>query len=216
MKIPGLLHSYADPSAALVVDGQTLAFAEEERFLRNKHANGWFPSRAVQFVLRQAGLKITDVDVITQALNCPAYDSGEATAVYEAINARYPTAPADLAYQKKHLEAFSSGSQSGIIRRNLQQIFGDVALPPIRFVPHHLAHAAMAVGESGFDPHVRSHRTGCSGNRQLSAHQNPARGTKGPVVNILFLAPIMMIWKCRSAGAWHAGRPRGILWSARS
>jgi carbamoyltransferase len=151
VKILGLFHSYADPSAALVVDGQTLAFAEEERFLRNKHANGWFPSRAVQFVLRQAGLKIGDLDLIAQAWNCPAYDSGEAAAVYQAINTRYPTAPADLAYQKKHLDSLSSASQSGIIRRNLRQIFGDITLPPLRFVPHHLSHATMAVGESGFD-----------------------------------------------------------------
>lgn len=151
MKILGLFHSYADPSAALVVDGQTLAFAEEERFLRNKHANGWFPSRAVQFVLRQAGLKISELDLITQAWNCPAYDSGEAASVYQTINARYPTVPADLAYQRKHLDSLSSASQSAIIRRNLRQIFGDITLPPLRFVPHHLAHATMAVGESGFD-----------------------------------------------------------------
>ncbi|MFM7863593.1 MAG: carbamoyltransferase N-terminal domain-containing protein, partial [Planctomycetaceae bacterium] len=85
MKILGLFHSYADPSAAVVVDGRTIAFAEEERFLRNKHANGWFPSRSVRFVLQQAGLQLSDVDLITQAWNCPAYDAGQAAAVYAAV-----------------------------------------------------------------------------------------------------------------------------------
>jgi carbamoyltransferase len=151
VKILGLFHSYADPSAALVVDGHTVAFAEEERFLRNKHASGWFPSRAVRFVLRQAGLQLRDLDLITQAWNCPAYDSGEAAAHYDRINARYPTAPADIAYQKKHLDSLSTASQTGIVHRHLRQIFGDVPLPSLRFVPHHLAHAAMAVADSGFD-----------------------------------------------------------------
>jgi carbamoyltransferase len=151
MKILGLFHSYADPSAAVVVDGRTIAFAEEERFLRNKHANGWFPSRSVRFVLQQAGLKLSDLDLITQAWNCPAYDSGEAAAVYAAVNLKYPTNAGDLAYQKKHLDSLTTGSQSAIITRNLRQIFGDVQFPPVQFMPHHLSHAAMALRDSGFD-----------------------------------------------------------------
>lgn len=52
-----------DASAALVVDGQVIAAAEEERFTRVKHTKG-FPKNAMQFCLNYAGLKVSDVDII--------------------------------------------------------------------------------------------------------------------------------------------------------
>jgi len=52
-----------DASAALVVDGQVVAAAEEERFIRVKHTKG-FPKNAMQFCLDYAGIKIKDVDII--------------------------------------------------------------------------------------------------------------------------------------------------------
>ena len=44
MKILGIFHfpGYADPSAAVVVDGSVVAFVEEERLVRNKHATAYF------------------------------------------------------------------------------------------------------------------------------------------------------------------------------
>lgn len=149
MKILGLFHSYSDPSAAIVCDGRVIAFAEEERFLRNKHALGSFPARAIHYVLKQAGLQIGDIDCITQAWNCPAYDSGEVAAIYEGINNKYPTTDGDRAYQQKHTQSLTVANQSAIIGRHLRQMFGDVPLPPIHFSPHHLAHACMAWFESG-------------------------------------------------------------------
>jgi len=50
-----------DSSAALVRDGEIVAFAEEERFTRVKH-DGRFPSRAVEFCLEQAGITLAEVD----------------------------------------------------------------------------------------------------------------------------------------------------------
>ena len=44
MNIVGIFHSYSDPSAALVRDGQVVAFVEEERLTRVKHARGYFPT----------------------------------------------------------------------------------------------------------------------------------------------------------------------------
>ena len=151
MNILGLFHSYSDPSAAIVRDGQVIAFAEEERFLRNKHAVGSFPSRSVRFVLRQAGLEFGDIDCITQAWNCPEYDNGKMASVYDAINRKYPTTDGDREYQQKHIRSLTVSNQTSVIHRHLRQMFGDVQLPPIHFSPHHLSHACMAWFESGMD-----------------------------------------------------------------
>ncbi len=50
-----------DSAAALVRDGEIVAFAEEERFTRVKH-DGGFPTRAIEYCLAQAGITIADVD----------------------------------------------------------------------------------------------------------------------------------------------------------
>lgn len=50
-----------DSAAALVKDGQIIAFAEEERFNRRKHFGG-FPRLAIQYCLDEAGITLGDVD----------------------------------------------------------------------------------------------------------------------------------------------------------
>ena len=57
--ILGLHFEGGDPSAALLKDGQIVAFAEEERFLRTKHAAGAFPTLAARFCLARGGLSTT-------------------------------------------------------------------------------------------------------------------------------------------------------------
>jgi carbamoyltransferase len=63
MIILGLNAFHADSSAALVRDGELVAAAEEERFRRNKHWAG-FPSQAIDFCLREAGVSLSSVDHI--------------------------------------------------------------------------------------------------------------------------------------------------------
>ena len=53
-----------DASAALYIDGKLVAAAEEERFLRDKHAKGLFPLEASRFCLEDAGLQPADIDVV--------------------------------------------------------------------------------------------------------------------------------------------------------
>ena len=58
-----------DASAALVVDGEVVACAAEERFTRTKHSlnlagNTLLPKNAVAYCLESAGLKIADVDIV--------------------------------------------------------------------------------------------------------------------------------------------------------
>ena len=63
MIILGLNAFHADSSAALVRDGKLIAAAEEERFRRIKHWAG-FPSQAIAYCLREAGVQLSDVDHI--------------------------------------------------------------------------------------------------------------------------------------------------------
>ena len=59
----GISAFYHDAAAALVIDGEVVAAAQEERFSRKKHDAG-FPARAVRYVLREAGLKPEDLDAV--------------------------------------------------------------------------------------------------------------------------------------------------------
>lgn len=63
MIILGINAYHADASAAIVVDGRLVAAIEEERFRRVKHWAG-YPSLAVEYVLREAGVGIESVDAV--------------------------------------------------------------------------------------------------------------------------------------------------------
>lgn len=63
MYVLGISCYYHDSGAALVRDGQLIAAAEEERFNRKKHFNG-FPTQAIDYCLREAGITIDQVDHI--------------------------------------------------------------------------------------------------------------------------------------------------------
>ena len=63
MKILGISAFYHDSAAALVVDGQIVAAAQEERFSRQKH-DARFPRHAVRYCLEQGALKPADLDSV--------------------------------------------------------------------------------------------------------------------------------------------------------
>ena len=151
MNLLGIFHSHSDPSAALIVDDTVVAFVEEERLSRVKHASGAFPTRAIRSVLKHGGLALTDVGAIVQAWDCTKYDNGQVERHYDEINRSYPTTDADRAYQHNLLRQNRSETQRALIRRALRHEFGDVELPEIHFVNHHLAHACASFFSSGFD-----------------------------------------------------------------
>jgi carbamoyltransferase len=57
------LSNMRDAAAALVHDGQIVAAAEEERFVRIKHVSA-LPVHAVRYCLKEAGLRLSDVDAV--------------------------------------------------------------------------------------------------------------------------------------------------------
>jgi carbamoyltransferase len=151
MNLLGIFHSHSDPSAALVVDDKVVAFIEEERLSRVKHSFGAFPSRAVRWVLKRGELPLTAIDAIVQAWDCKKYDDGRLACHYDQINRHYTTSEADRAYQQRLLHDYRSETQRALVTRALRHEFGDVKLPPIEFVNHHLAHACATFFSSGFD-----------------------------------------------------------------
>ena len=63
MNILGISAFYHDSAAAIIIDGEIIAAAQEERFTRKKHDSS-YPFNAIEFVLKFSGLKLKDVDHI--------------------------------------------------------------------------------------------------------------------------------------------------------
>ncbi len=146
MKILGISGTiFHDASAALVVDGETVAAAEEERFIRDKHAKGRFPLEAARFCMKQAGIDPGDIDVVAMPY------------------AKIPlTSPARWHYARRHwyapdraLMALFAGNRR--FYRNVRmahRLMDDLGIDrnKTELVPveHHLAHASSAYHLSGF------------------------------------------------------------------
>ncbi|MFJ5635171.1 carbamoyltransferase [Streptomyces goshikiensis] len=111
-----------DASACLVIDGQVIAFAEEERFSRRKHhKDSRSCAVAAAYCLSEAGVTLAQVDEIAIAFN-PAW----------------PT-PSDTC------------TDADLIAELLDPaLFGHHRPRQVTVVEHHLAHAASAFHPSGF------------------------------------------------------------------
>src|SRR5262249_52098851 len=138
--ILGISAFYHDSAAAVIIDGKIIAAAQEERFTRKKHDPG-FPSHAVAYCLREAGLLPADLDYIV------FYD--KPLTKFERLLETY------LAYVPSGLRSFNMAMplwlkkklhMRRLIRGELQ---GTKA--PILFTDHHESHAASAFFPSPFD-----------------------------------------------------------------
>ncbi|AUX21637.1 carbamoyltransferase [Sorangium cellulosum] len=138
MLILGINAYHGDASAALLVDGQLVAAAEEERFSRIKHCAG-FPRLAVEYCLEAAGARVEDIDHIALGRDPRAHlgdrllyamtRRSPAGLLKGALGARDP---------KVHL-----GAALGVDPRRLRAVSHNVE--------HHRAHLASAFFPSGFD-----------------------------------------------------------------
>jgi carbamoyltransferase len=129
--ILGVNAVFHDPAAALIVDGQIVAAAEEERFSRRKHGkrpvpfSTWeLPEQAMAWCLGHAGVSAAELD---------------------AVGYSYDHAQVD--HELDGLDASSEETRTDYVRR--APAFLKAALPGldpavVRFVRHHVAHAASA------------------------------------------------------------------------
>jgi carbamoyltransferase len=147
MKILGISAYYHDSAAALVVDGEIVAAAQEERFSRRKHDPG-FPRHAVRFCLEHAGVKLSELDFVV------FYD--KPWLKFERLLETY------FGFAPRGLSSFLTAipvwlkdklNLKSLLRRELREIAGgkERELPPLLFTEHHQAHAASAFFPSPFE-----------------------------------------------------------------
>ena len=158
MIVLGLNH-ISDPGAALVVDGDLIAFAEEERFTRLKNSHNMFPGLSTKFCLQKAGITIDDVDYIVIPYNAKYYPFG----FLRKLGREY------LSLKTRKISS-SNLNESGSLSTVLPIAFANTpsairakikkgilankmgkSVPKIEFVDHHLCHAITASYFSGFD-----------------------------------------------------------------
>lgn len=141
--ILGISAFYHDSAAAIIVDGEIVAAAHEERFSREKHDSN-FPVNAVKYVLTESGIGFSQLSAIA------FYD--KSFLKFERLLETYH------AFAPKGLRSFLSFVPvwmkdklffRRLLRKELTQ-FGDAKIP-LLFPEHHLSHAASAFYPSPFD-----------------------------------------------------------------
>ena len=132
MRVLGINAIFHDPAAALVIDGETVAAAEEERFSRRKHGkrpvpfSAWeLPEKAAAWCLETAGLTPGDLDAVAYS-----YDPAQCQ----------PASALGLDDPWDHLRISYAEQAPGFLAEALP------GLDPgaVRYVRHHEAHAASA------------------------------------------------------------------------
>lgn len=137
----GISAYYHDSAAALVVDGEIVAAAQEERFSRVKHDHG-FPARAVEYCLREAGLDAGGIGYVA------FYD--KPLLKFERLLETY------LEYAPRGFASFSRAmglwlKQKLFLSREISAGLGGRYGKRVIFPEHHESHAASAFYPSPFD-----------------------------------------------------------------
>ena len=150
----GIFEGHFDPAVAIVRDGQVIAYAEEERFIRQKHANRVYPRRALEYCLQAAAAGPQDIAAIGLNWNIDAYGDGRLASFFEGMARDWPLDSATQGWQRSMLGNFRREAAEARHRRHWRWLFGDVALPRVLGLPHHFTHALHAFFQSPFDEAV--------------------------------------------------------------
>lgn len=148
--IIGYLHGH-DPSACLVHDGKIIAFVEEERLYRQKHAVNVFPIRSIKECLRIGGIDIENVDCFAMGYDAPRFENGEIARFYDDVNQQYPPDEMTRSWQLANLKRHAPATLERTLYYHLRREFGDRSFAPLAYYPHHLSHAVAAYHLSPFD-----------------------------------------------------------------
>ena len=147
MYILGISAFYHDSAACLLKDGEIIAAAQEERFTRKKHDAG-FPSHAIQYCLKAAGIAADQVD------NVVFYE--KPFVKFERLLETY------LAFAPKGFKSFAKAMpvwikdklfQKSVLIKELKTMLDESVdwRERLLFSEHHLSHAASAYYPSPFD-----------------------------------------------------------------
>jgi carbamoyltransferase len=147
MRILGVSAWYHDAAACLVVDGEIVAAAQEERFTRVKH-DPRFPEEAVRFCLAHGGIAPEALDLVV------FYD--KPFLKFERLLETY------IAFAPKGFRSFSKALpvwikeklfQKKLLADELRRVLGGNVdwHSRLRFSEHHLSHAASAFFPSPFE-----------------------------------------------------------------
>jgi len=141
MRILGISAFYHDSAAALVIDGDIVAAAQEERFTRKKHDPG-FPEHAIAYCLREAGLDPDQLDFIA------FYD--KPILKFERLLETH------LAFAPSGIRSFMMAMPVWLrdklmMRRMIRGGLPSETKAPLLFMDHHESHAASAFFPSPFD-----------------------------------------------------------------
>jgi len=143
--ILGISAFYHDSAAALIIDGEIVAAAQEERFSRKKH-DARYPINAVNYVLSEAKIKLSDIDHIV-FFEKPFLK-------FERLLETY------MAFAPKGFKSFSLSMPIWLREKLFQKkfLFDNLKLHDekfndinkIKFSEHHYSHAASAFYPSPF------------------------------------------------------------------
>ena len=140
-RILGLSAFYHDSAAALVVDGEIVAAAQEERFTRIKHDHE-FPRHAVDYCLREGGITPEQIDYVV-FYDKPLLKFDRLLETYVAF------APAGL---RSFMMAMPLWLKTKLhLPREIRRALGGRYRRRIAFTRHHESHAASAFYPSPFD-----------------------------------------------------------------
>ena len=135
-----------DPSAAILVDGETVAAVEQERFSRVKHAPRELPLHAVRYCLEAAGVTLDQVDVVAFPWSLENITRNRWAYARRAFG-RQPKKAFRALYRGRRKKRYRVGK----LERTLDALGADRSKFEIDLVEHHLAHVASASHFSGMD-----------------------------------------------------------------
>ena len=146
VKILGISAFYHDSAAALVVDGEIVAAAQEERFTRRKHDDR-FPTQAVAYCLTQGGVRLENLD-------CVIFYDKPLLKFDRLVETCLRFAPKGFSALQEALPFWFS--EKLFLKRRLREELEAYGRPldwdrRLLFAEHHLSHAASAFYPSPFD-----------------------------------------------------------------
>jgi len=148
IKILGISAYYHDSAAALVIDGDIVAAAQEERFSRKKHDAG-FPAHAVDYCLREVGIRLDELDYVV-FYDKPLIKFERLLETYLAfVPAGFKSFLASMPIWLKDKLFLKTTLKKELAKLTANGKESD--LPPLLFSAHHKSHAASAFFPSPYE-----------------------------------------------------------------